>query len=171
MQTAIEKLTVLELLSQMEGHEHGSPGAGSAAAVALALAAACASKAIGVSMIEGASGPLITSARSQLSSLMRIALRAAMGDANAFAEYLETHSPESLDRLLDEESRQRHLTLNLLSMLSNVEASISPSMNGDLLAARQLANATLAIVGENRRETKNAKIQVKGPRSPAGGGR
>jgi formiminotetrahydrofolate cyclodeaminase len=154
MRSAIEKMTLADFLSQMAGDEHGSPGAGSAAAVALALAAACASKAIAVSAVERGSSAFLSSARTHLSSLMRIALRAAMGDANAFAEYLETHDHESLDRLLDQESRQRHLTLSLLSILGEVEELVSTSMRGDIFAARKLANATLAIVGENRRETK-----------------
>jgi formiminotetrahydrofolate cyclodeaminase len=161
MHTPIEKLTVSELLSQLEGDAHGSPGAGSAAAVALALAAACASKALAVSQRERGSSAPLTDARSHLSSLIRIALRAAMGDANAFAEYLETQSPESVDRLLNEQSRQKHMTLSLLSVLEDLEQSISPSMKGDWLAARELANAALAIVGENWRETQTAKVSEK----------
>jgi hypothetical protein len=153
MRTSIEELTVLELLSEMEGGAHGSPGAGSAAAVALALAAACASKALVVSLSERGPDAGLESARSRLSSMIRAALRAAMGDADAFGAYIKSHSPAARGHLLDEESRQRHLTLDLLSLLGDIEAAVSPSMRGDLLAARELARSALAIVGENRRET------------------
>lgn len=85
--------------------------------------------------------------------MIRIALQAATGDPNGFAYYLKTHSLDSLDQLLDEGSRQRHLTLSVLSVLGDIEAKIAPSMRGDLLDARELTRPALAIVGENWRET------------------
>lgn len=140
----------------MESGGHGSPGAGSAGAIALALAAACGSKAITISLARGTPDPELESARADLSALARAALGAAMGDATAFAAYLEERSREALQRLIDEEARLRHLTAHMLAVVGRLEQRISPVMKGDWLAARELARAASAIAGENLTETAKA---------------
>jgi formiminotetrahydrofolate cyclodeaminase len=133
-----------------------APGAGAAGAVALALGAACAAKAATITLAHHRDDARLTELRAELLALSERALAGAEQDAEQFAEFMHDKSAETAGRLLRTGERLQHSALALKSILDELAGRVAPALAGDVLAARALCDACLAIQRENLDENQRA---------------
>jgi formiminotetrahydrofolate cyclodeaminase len=131
-----------------------APGAGAAGALTLALAAACGGKAVSISL-KHSDDARLHQALNRFQDLCRCALRGADDDAEAFANWVRHRNADATDELIESEEKAAHLINALLVTIRDVEPFISPSMVGDLIAAKALARAARTIQITNEAETKS----------------
>jgi precorrin-6B methylase 2 len=134
-----------------------TPGAGSAGAVSLALAAACAMKAVAISLKHHPAETHLERAADVFKNVARLALTDADRDAAAFAAFVHSHTASNAAQLVGAGEHVKWLIDTLRAALDQVEAFVEPTMSGDLLAARALADAALAIQASNQDELQSSQ--------------
>jgi len=126
-----------------------APGAGAAGAIALALAAACAAKAVAITLKHRGPDARLAKLNMALVAFAQRALAGGDADARRFEEFMRDESPATETALLDEGERQQRSALGLKSVLARLAAEVDPVVVADILAARDLCDASLAIVSQN----------------------
>jgi hypothetical protein len=126
-----------------------APGAGAAGAIALALAAACAAKAVAVTLKHRGAEPRLSMLRTTLVAFAERAVAGGDADARCFEEFTRDASPATAGALLDEGERQQRSALALKSVLMRLAIEVDSVVLADILAARALCDASLAIVSQN----------------------
>jgi hypothetical protein len=154
---SIANLRVEELLAAI-GSAHVSPGAGAAGAVTLALAAACANKAIAISLKHTPGDAELQDAHAAITKIGAFALAGADRDAEAFEEFIRARGPGTTAALLREGNELGRLIQAFLHITCELKAAIEPSMAGDLVAAKALADAAHVIQSSNQSEAEASRL-------------
>ena len=137
-----------------------SPGGGAAGAVALALGAACAQKAVSISLKHSPHDPRLAMALADLAKVRSFALQDADADSQAFADFIQHKSVSAAAELVETGEAMSHLIEALLTIITDVEPYVRPSMRGDLIAAKSLAAAARTIQSTNGAEAKDEQRTI-----------
>ena len=143
----IAALELSEFVTRL-GSVAPTPGSGAAAAVALALAAACAAKAFAIS-VRHAANPKLDAAADHARSIAAIAMEGAQRDADDFRDWLASHDSQTVKALRDDARALFALASQLMKLIVDNEAMVVASLRADTDAARDLANAFMAIERRN----------------------
>jgi hypothetical protein len=149
---AIADLPVKDLIAAI-GANRPAPGAGAAGAVALALAAACALKATTISLRHKPKDDTLAAAREGFAEIARRALAGAEADAGHFEAFMRSRNPNIASRLVRTDRRLVDLCAALTVLADEIQSSITAGLEGDLFAARALADAASRIETRNISET------------------
>lgn len=161
-QPRIAELTLGELTAAIAS-DAVAPGSGSAAAVGLALASACAAKAVAITLKHRAPDARLTKLWTTLVAFAERALDEGDGDALAFAEFMQDESSATAARLLDEGERMQRSAMALNAVLQRLAGEVEPIVVADILAARALCGACLAIQSQNLAANQKATQGALGP--------
>ena len=157
--TDLGERSVRELVQAVQS-EHVSPGSGAATATVLALAAACAGKAVSVTLKHHPDQATLLRSRTELAALAEHALAGASLDAEQFAAFVRSRTPDSACRLVRAGESLRQSAAALAALLGQIEPLIDAVVVNDIRAARVLCEAFLAIetalVAENRNAAQSA---------------
>lgn len=147
--------TLAEVVRAIAG-DGVAPGAGAASAVTLALAAACAAKAVAVTLRHRPEDEPLQRLREKLLALASGALSGAEEDTRRFEQFMRSRDARSAAPLLRSGERLQQLGAALKELSDQAASAIEPAVAGDLLAARALCDACLAIQHENLEENRRA---------------
>jgi formiminotetrahydrofolate cyclodeaminase len=126
-----------------------APGSGSAAAVGLALAAACAAKAVAITLKHVAPDPRLSNLRQALVAFSERALDGGDQDAHLFEQFMRASGAAAAGPLIEAGERLQHSARALRQVLEHLAAEVDPLVVSDVLAARALCDACLAIQSQN----------------------
>jgi hypothetical protein len=148
----VGNLPVNDLITAI-GTNQPAPGAGAAGAVALALAAACALKAVTISLQHKPKDAGLAATRDGFAEIARRALAGADADSEHFEAFMRSRNPSIAARLVRTDRRLIDLCTALTVLANEIQSSITPGLDGDLFAARALAEAARHIETRNLSET------------------
>jgi formiminotetrahydrofolate cyclodeaminase len=139
-----------------------SPGAGAAGAVGLALAAACARKAAAITLKHRPDDAALGKLRSELSDIVRRALRGADEDASQFETFIRERDAQSAENLLQVGAGLTRAARALTELLSDLADRVDPAVRADVTAAQALCDAFSEIETINREQNREAAIRTAG---------
>jgi formiminotetrahydrofolate cyclodeaminase len=151
--TDVRDVSVVEVLEAI-GSPEPSSAAGISAGIALALATACMLKAVSVTL-KHLDDPALRAHHERLLEQRDRALERAREDAQLFQSYLRDHAPRDAAKLVHAAEKFQELADEVAEGIDALEGKVRRTVAADLVAARALHSAAMAIealvMRDNRR--------------------